>query len=287
MKTENAPSQGNKLFAAIGVFAMSALLAFGATSTPAGNFKSTPYQNRSATADQTLDRLTGAQGRTVLDGVVTRVKQKAADKAGNPPNAEAYNAYLDAYLAKVDQLDNTTKASLGRDYEFLFQYIYPRVYEVRMNGVVATAATAVVASVTSQASTNNVTASVSYTFAASSTSVPAGGTVTLTWSKVTGLTSGQSCAAVGSYDNGTGWIGSMDPNGGSKVVTMPQHGTQMTFRLICGSEDKSVSVNVEPAAVTNGACGTVGDVLIDTFDPSSIAAACSKGTAIKIARASN
>ena len=134
MKTENAPSQGNKLFAAIGVFAMSALLAFGATSTPAGNFKSTPYQNRSATADQTLDRLTGAQGRTILDGVVTRVKQKAADKAGNPPNAAAYNAYLDAYLAKVDQLDNTTRASLGRDYEFLFQYIYPRVYEGRMSG---------------------------------------------------------------------------------------------------------------------------------------------------------
>ncbi len=140
MKTENAPSQGKNLLIALGTFVATAFLTYGTMSSPGNNLKSTPYQNRNAAADQTLDRLTGAQGRTILDGVVTRVKQKAADKAGNPPNAAAYNAYLDAYLAKVDQLDNTTRASLGRDYEFLFQYIYPRVYESRMNGAVAATA---------------------------------------------------------------------------------------------------------------------------------------------------
>jgi hypothetical protein len=47
---------------------------------PSDSFQSTPYQNRIAAADQKLDRLTGAQGRTVLDGVVSKVKQRAEEK---------------------------------------------------------------------------------------------------------------------------------------------------------------------------------------------------------------
>jgi hypothetical protein len=133
MKTENSPSQGKKLLVALGVFVVTTLLTYGTMSTPGGNLKSTPYQNRNATADQKLDHLTGAQGRTVLDGVVTRVKLRAMEKGGNPMNPTTYNAYLDAYLNKINALDNTTRASLGNDYEFLFQYIYPRVHELRMS----------------------------------------------------------------------------------------------------------------------------------------------------------
>jgi hypothetical protein len=47
-------------------------------------------------------------------------------------NATLYTAYIDTYLNKVDQLDNTTRAQLGPDYAFIFQYIYPRVYEIRI-----------------------------------------------------------------------------------------------------------------------------------------------------------
>jgi hypothetical protein len=31
----------------------------------------------------------------------------------------------------VNQLDDSTRSSLGSDYEFLFQYVYPRVHELR------------------------------------------------------------------------------------------------------------------------------------------------------------
>jgi hypothetical protein len=46
-------------------------------------------------------------------------------------NREAYTAYIDTYLGKVDQIDDSTRAQLGSQYEFIFQYIYPRVYEIR------------------------------------------------------------------------------------------------------------------------------------------------------------
>jgi hypothetical protein len=49
----------------------------------------------------------------------------------------------------VDQLDDSTRSSLGSDYEFLFQYIYPRVHELRAgaagNAGAATNAAAVAA----------------------------------------------------------------------------------------------------------------------------------------------
>jgi hypothetical protein len=38
---------------------------------------------------------------------------------------------LDTYLFKVDQLDNTTRAQIGPDYAFIFQYVYPRVAELK------------------------------------------------------------------------------------------------------------------------------------------------------------
>lgn len=36
----------------------------------------------------------------------------------------------------VDRLDTTTKSEFGMEYAFLFQYIYPRIYELRKNDVV-------------------------------------------------------------------------------------------------------------------------------------------------------
>jgi hypothetical protein len=129
-------TRGSTVLATVGAFALTAFLTYGTFSSPGGYFGSTPYQNRIAAADQKLDQLTGTQGKTVLDGVVLKVKQRAEAKGGNPRNAAAYNAYLDTYLAKVDQLDNTTRSSLGNDYEFLFQYIYPRVYELRASTAV-------------------------------------------------------------------------------------------------------------------------------------------------------
>jgi hypothetical protein len=133
-------SSKNRPLMAFGVFVLTAILTYGSIISPSGNLQSTPYQNRNATAEQKLDRLTGTQGRTVLDGVVVKVKQRATEKGGNPMNATAYNAYLDAYLTKIDLLDNSTRASLGNDYEFLFQYIYPRVHELRMTSAPAVVA---------------------------------------------------------------------------------------------------------------------------------------------------
>ena len=92
---------------------------------------STPYQSRSSTADATLSRLTNGSGAAILDGVIAKVAAKATEKGGTPVNVTAYNAYIDTYLKGVDELDNTTRSQLGSDYAFIFQYIYPRVYEMR------------------------------------------------------------------------------------------------------------------------------------------------------------
>ena len=143
METEiKSPSKRRQTFIVLATFAASALLTYGTGAVTKGYFGSTPYQNPNAVADQTLDRLTGGQGREILDGLVARVKQKAEEKGGNPLNVTDYNAYLDDYLAKMDQMDNSTRASLGSGYEFLFQYLYPRVYGLRLNAAVANAGTA-------------------------------------------------------------------------------------------------------------------------------------------------
>lgn len=93
--------------------------------------KSSPYQARNATADTMLNRLTNGIGAGILDGVIVTVKTKAEEKGGSPINTTLYNAYLDDYLNRIDQLDNVTKSTYGSDYAFLFQYIYPRVAELK------------------------------------------------------------------------------------------------------------------------------------------------------------
>ncbi len=42
-----------------------------------------------------------------------------------------YVSYLDNYLSKLSKLDDTVRLQYGSDYTFLFQYIYPRVFELR------------------------------------------------------------------------------------------------------------------------------------------------------------
>ena len=44
-----------------------------------------------------------------------------------------YNAYIDNKLTQLDSLDNEIQAdpAFGSDYAFIFQYIYPRIYELR------------------------------------------------------------------------------------------------------------------------------------------------------------
>jgi hypothetical protein len=103
--------------------------------------RSTPYNSIDATADARLSSLTAGQGASILDGLVTKVRAKAMDKGGNPVNASLYTAYVDAYLAKVDRLDNDMRAAYGNEYAFLFQYIYPRVRAIRVPAAVTALAT--------------------------------------------------------------------------------------------------------------------------------------------------
>ncbi len=65
------------------------------------------------------------------------MKAKAVAKAGTPANASLYLAHVDDYLAKVDKLDDATRAQFGTDYAFIFQYLYPRVQELRGSGTVS------------------------------------------------------------------------------------------------------------------------------------------------------
>ncbi len=65
------------------------------------------------------------------------MKAKAVARAGTPANASLYLAHVDDYLAKVDKLDDATRAQFGSDYAFIFQYLYPRVYELRGSGTVS------------------------------------------------------------------------------------------------------------------------------------------------------
>jgi hypothetical protein len=81
MKNQIGPgTRGSTILAAVGAFALTAFLTYGSMAAPSDSFQSTPYRSRIAAADQKLDRLTGAQGRTVLDGVVSKVKQRAEEK---------------------------------------------------------------------------------------------------------------------------------------------------------------------------------------------------------------
>ena len=109
---------------------------------------STPYTAIDAAADAKLSTLTAGKGASILDGLVSKVRAKAIDKGGNPVNASLYTAYVDAYLAKVDKLDNDMRAAYGSEYAFLFQYIYPRVYAIRTPATAANVATATVATAT-------------------------------------------------------------------------------------------------------------------------------------------
>jgi hypothetical protein len=111
---------------------------------------STPYTAIDAAADAKLSTLTAGKGASILDGLVSKVRAKAIDKGGNPVNASLYTAYVDAYLAKVDQLDNDMRKAYGNEYAFIFQYVYPRVRAIRVPAATASAnvATATVATAT-------------------------------------------------------------------------------------------------------------------------------------------
>lgn len=115
----------------LSVFAVSTFVTYGATTTPAGLLKSTPYTLRNTVADSTLSTLTNGAGNTILDGVVASVKAKATEKAGTPFNTALYNAYIDSRLTLLDNLDNQVRSELGSDYAFLFQYVYPRILELK------------------------------------------------------------------------------------------------------------------------------------------------------------
>jgi hypothetical protein len=141
------PKAYGQYLAAFVAFSATALAAFMAVGS-GQMLHSTPYASIDAAADARLSSLTAGQGAPILDGVVTKVRAKAAEKGGNPVNASLYTAYVDAYLAKVDKLDNDMRAAYGSEYAFLFQYIYPRVYAIRTPATAANVATATVATAT-------------------------------------------------------------------------------------------------------------------------------------------
>jgi hypothetical protein len=116
------------VFVAFSATALAAFMAVGSGQM----LHSTPYSSIDATADAKLSSLTAGKGGGILDGLVAKVRTKAVDKGGNPVNASLYTAHVDAYLAKVDKLDNDMRAAYGNEYAFIFQYIYPRVHAIRV-----------------------------------------------------------------------------------------------------------------------------------------------------------
>lgn len=116
----------------IGVFVLTAFVTFWAASN-GSLFKSSPYTTRNAMSDARLSSLTNGAGSGILDGLVTKVRVRAEMIWGNPVDISKYNGYLETYLGKLDKLDNDTRTQLGSDYEFIFQYIYPRVNELKKN----------------------------------------------------------------------------------------------------------------------------------------------------------
>ena len=122
-----------QFFAVLGIFGVTAFVTYTAISTSGDVFRSTPYQTRSSTAETTLNRLTGGSGAVILDGIVAKIRAKAVEKGGNPFSVAAYNAYIDSRLTTMDALDNQVRSELGSDYAFIFQYTYPRVFELRQS----------------------------------------------------------------------------------------------------------------------------------------------------------
>ena len=131
MKTQSA-SLFTKSLLVLGIFGVSAITTYGAISN-GGLLKSTPYQERSATADAKFSQLTNGSGPAILDTVIAKIKAKATTKAGNPLDTTKYNAYLDDRLTAIDAMDDQVRAQYGADYTFLFQYFYPRVAELKKN----------------------------------------------------------------------------------------------------------------------------------------------------------
>ena len=115
-----------KSLLAFGVFGVTALVTYGAIAS-GWVLNSTPYQTRSTTADATLAKLTNGSWAALLDAVVTKVKAKADENT----DITKYNTYIDTRLSAIDTLDNQVRAELGSDYTFIFQYIYPRILELK------------------------------------------------------------------------------------------------------------------------------------------------------------
>ena len=113
----------------LAAFVVSTGLTFAVSSTSSGAFlKSKPYTTYNTYTESELAKYPEIIG--LIDTIVLNpLKEKAKAKVG----AEAYVAYVDNYLAKVDNLDNLYKND--RDYDrtitHLFKYIYPRAVALK------------------------------------------------------------------------------------------------------------------------------------------------------------
>ena len=154
MKTQST-SFFQKSAIAIGIFGLTALTTYGAVSN-GGILKSTPYQTRNAVTDQKLATLTNGKGNIILDGVVAKIQAKATEKGGAPLNTTAYNAYIDNRLSAIDTMDNEVRAEYGTDYAFLFQYLYPRVYELKKTDNTSSVLNKIVASFSEDSTASNI-----------------------------------------------------------------------------------------------------------------------------------
>ena len=63
--------------------------------------------------------------------MVKKIDTKAKLQAGTPINNTLYDSYIDTALTVLDVLDNEVQREYGTGYIFLFQYLYPRVLELR------------------------------------------------------------------------------------------------------------------------------------------------------------
>ncbi|MDD2892227.1 MAG: hypothetical protein PHQ95_04645 [Candidatus Gracilibacteria bacterium] len=126
-------------FLVFSIFCLTTFITYGANTLPGGFLKSQVYTTINSSADALLESATNGEGAAILDGLILREKDMA-DQSGRVAQSTgksytgAYNAYLDDYLSKLDTLDNEVRNSFNtNDYSFLFQYIYPRVFALKIS----------------------------------------------------------------------------------------------------------------------------------------------------------
>lgn len=136
---KNNSSLIKQSFFIFSIFCLTTFITYGANTLPWGLLKSQVYTTINSSADALLESATNWEGAAILDWLILREKD-AADKAGKAAQSAwksytgTYNAYLDDYLSKLDALDNEIRSSFNtNDYAFLFQYIYPRVFALKIS----------------------------------------------------------------------------------------------------------------------------------------------------------